>query len=105
MFNWSSTVSKCIEIFVWMMWQGNFILLRKPNENVVEKSLAGLLSYTRILNESKKVSFFMAVAMRLEIVFRNKRLSVYFIKNNRAHRQRQFYIATNYSTNSRMFLI
>ncbi|OUS21370.1 hypothetical protein A9Q93_01105 [Nonlabens dokdonensis] len=33
MFNLSSTVSKCIEIFVWMMWQENFILLWKVNEN------------------------------------------------------------------------
>jgi len=53
MLNRSSTVSKCIEIFVWMMWLENFILLRKLNENVVEKNLAGLLLNTRIIKLSK----------------------------------------------------
>ena len=53
MLNRNSEVSKCIEIFVWMMWRENFILLRELHENTVEKNIAGLLSNTRIMKLSK----------------------------------------------------
>jgi len=53
MLNRRFIVSKGIEIFVWMMWLGNFILLRQAGENTLEKNLAGLLLNTRIMKLSK----------------------------------------------------